>query len=317
LPAQGAVHFVTLRIESVMNDAIAIVLFRTLLTFIKKEFTTLSFFFAILDFLKIFFGSIGIALLVGVFSALLTKHTNFSKYPTLELILIIQYAFASYLIAEGLLLSGIVTVLFVGMFMGHYTSHNLSNKGNLISKKFFHTIAVIAETFVFTYLGLAIFSYERSKHYFDVGLIVLSIPIILLARGFNIFPLTFLINLWRTPDKKIGFNTQIMMWFAGLRGAIAFVLALMVPTVAKAEMLTTTLIIVVFTVLIFGGLTVPLLKLLNIEMHEEGETRVINNKGANRFWVFDRAVILPFLTHKQKLEIKMDEELPNDSSSII
>jgi len=147
--------------ESVMNDAIAIVLYRTLITFVSEEFTALSCLFAFLNFLKIFFGSMGIAIAIGMLSTFVFKFTTLDRYPTLELILLILYAFASYLLAEGLKLSGIVSVLFCGIFMGHYTSHNLSKKAEGVSKKLFHVIAVIAETFVFTYLGLAIFSYEK------------------------------------------------------------------------------------------------------------------------------------------------------------
>jgi len=99
-----------------------------------------------------------------------------------------------------------------------------------------------------------------------------------------------------------------MIWFSGLRGAIAFALALMVPTAAHPEILTTTLIIVVFTVLVLGGLTVPVLKCLGIEMGKDEEELNDNVAFArsNRFWRFDRTILIPFFTRKPKLEI--DEE---------
>jgi len=43
------------------------------------------------------------------------------------------------------------------------------------------------------------------------------------------------------------------MWFAGLRGAMAFALTLNVPTPEQRAILTTTLILVLFTVLVLGG----------------------------------------------------------------
>ena len=42
------------------------------------------------------------------------------------MLLVIIYAFAAYLLAEGLRLSGIVAILFVGITMAHYTYGNLS-----------------------------------------------------------------------------------------------------------------------------------------------------------------------------------------------
>lgn len=60
------------------------------------------------------------------------------------------------------------------------------------------------------------------------------------------------------------------MWFSGLRGAIAFVLALDLPAQHFAEhyrvLVSTTLMIVLFTILILGGSTLPLLKVLRLHV---------------------------------------------------
>jgi NhaP-type Na+/H+ or K+/H+ antiporter len=48
---------------------------------------------------------------------------------------------------------------------------------------------------------------------------------IAVGRALNIYPLSFLINLSRKPDHKIAFNNQHLMFFSGLRGAMAFALA--------------------------------------------------------------------------------------------
>lgn len=56
---------------------------------------------------------------------------------------------------------------------------------------------------------------------------------------------------------------QFIMWFSGLRGAIAFALSLHMD-IGKEEkrqvLVTTTLIIILFTVLILGGSTMPIMK---------------------------------------------------------
>lgn len=54
---------------------------------------------------------------------------------------------------------------------------------------------------------------------------------------------------------------------AGLRGAMAFALALNLPLASGTLILTTTLVICVLTVIIFGGLTGKMLQLLDIDMH--------------------------------------------------
>jgi len=81
----------------------------------------------------------------------------------------------------------------------------------------------------------------------------------------NIFPLAWVVNKFRKV--KINSQSQLIMWFTGLRGAIAFALALNVQGRHGAVILSTTLGIVLFTIVVFGGTTLPLLKF----------TRMINN----------------------------------------
>ena len=93
-----------------------------------------------------------------------------------------------------------------------------------------------------------------------------SIPILLLARAANIFPLVGIANLRREKNNRVPFNHQVMMWFSGIRGAMAFSLTVDVPSHSKTIIQTTTLIIVFITVIVFGGLTVPVLKFLRIKV---------------------------------------------------
>ncbi|OBS71804.1 hypothetical protein A6R68_13619, partial [Neotoma lepida] len=86
---------------------------------------------------------------------------------------------------------------------------------------------------------------------------------IFVARACNIYPLSFLLNLGR--KQKIAWNFQHMMMFSGLRGAIAFALAIRnTESQPKQMMFTTTLLLVFFTVWVFGGGTTPMLTWLQI-----------------------------------------------------
>ena len=67
------------------------------------------------------------------------------------------------------------------------------------------------------------------------------------------YPLSFVINLaTKKPEEKITQRFQFMMWWAGLRGAIAFALSMQINWEAGPLIVTTTLMIVVITVVIFG-----------------------------------------------------------------
>ncbi len=84
------------------------------------------------------------------------------------------------------------------------------------------------------------------------------------GRVVNIYILSFILNLGRS--KKISFRFQHMLMFAGLRGAIAFALAIRnTQNEVRQLIFTTTLCIVMVTVLINGGLTTLALQCLKIK----------------------------------------------------
>jgi len=187
------------------------------------------------------------------------------KYPYLESAVVALFGYSSYLLAEGSSLSGIVAILFCGIAMGQYTFENLSKESQVLSMNFFAIMALLTETLVFGYLGLALFVFEEI---FDIFFIFAGIAIILIARAANIYPLTAIVNAARRSSggSIINQRYQFFMWFAGLRGAIAFILAIDVPTPSGAVMRSTTIVIVYFTIFVMGGLTIPILNMLKIPM---------------------------------------------------
>jgi hypothetical protein len=89
----------------------------------------------------------------------------------------------------------------------------------------------------------------------DPWLIILSILFCAGARALNTFPFSACANIKR--KKKIPMKMQIVIWFAGLRGAIAFALAMTLTTPNAGYIITTTLCIVIFTTVVCGGTTEP------------------------------------------------------------
>eukprot|EP00656_Telonema_subtile_P011206 TRINITY_DN15519_c0_g1_i3.p1 TRINITY_DN15519_c0_g1~~TRINITY_DN15519_c0_g1_i3.p1 ORF type:complete len:278 (+),score=62.08 TRINITY_DN15519_c0_g1_i3:147-980(+) len=89
----------------------------------------------------------------------------------------------------------------------------------------------------------------------------------------NIYPLTYILN--KFIKNKIGPRKQFTMWFSGLRGAIAFVLALQASEDFKSQhgdtILTTTIMVIFFTVFVFGGYIWPVLEKLELLQPRSGE----------------------------------------------
>lgn len=57
--------------------------------------------------------------------------------------------------------AGIMAILFCGIVMSHYTHYNLSTVTQITMQQTMRTLSFIAETCVFAYLGLAIFSFRH------------------------------------------------------------------------------------------------------------------------------------------------------------
>jgi len=150
--------------------------------------------------------------------------------------------------------------------MKHYNWYSISSDAQTTTHHLFKTVAFVAETFVFVYLGMNVTGFYSFHLKWDPVLIVFSLIACLVSRMVNIFPLSFIANLGR--KNKISFKMQIMVWFAGLRGAIAFALALNMRTSHRSEVITTTLFLVLFTTIILGSSTSFVLKTLDLDASE-------------------------------------------------
>eukprot|EP00027_Filamoeba_sp_ATCC50430_P008809 CAMPEP_0168549282 /NCGR_PEP_ID=MMETSP0413-20121227/5018_1 /TAXON_ID=136452 /ORGANISM="Filamoeba nolandi, Strain NC-AS-23-1" /LENGTH=432 /DNA_ID=CAMNT_0008579655 /DNA_START=158 /DNA_END=1453 /DNA_ORIENTATION=- len=219
--------------ESVLNDAVAIVLFRTLSDFTGNNFTFGD-----------FVSCVGRFILISLSS--------------------MMFAYVSYLVAELAETSGVMSLFLTGVTMKHYPWYSISKEGQTTSEHAFKIMAFAAETFVFVYLGINITaSISNTDYAWDPLLLLIATFLCLLSRAFNIFGLTALANLKR--KKKITGNMQIMLWFAGLRGAVAYSLSLNIDTKNRSYIVTTTLFLVLFTTLVEGGLTAPLINKLGLK----------------------------------------------------
>lgn len=308
--------------ESVMNDAVAIVLSSSIVAYQPSganshKFDASALFKSIGVFIGIFSGSFVMGAATGVVTALVTKFTKLHCFPLLETALFFLMSWSTFLLAEACGFTGVVAVLFCGITQAHYTYNNLSEESTKRTKQLFEVLHFLAENFIFSYMGLALFTFQN--HIFSPMFIIGAFIAIFIGRALNIYPLSFLLNLGRRH--KITGNFQHMMMFAGLRGAMAFALAIRdTATYARQMMFSTTLLIVFFTVWVFGGGTTPMLSWLHIrvgvdpdqDFQPTGDSfQVLQGDGSQdqsrtkqesawffRLWyTFDHNYLKPILTH--------------------
>ena len=160
------------------------------------------------------------------------------------------------------------------------------------------------ESFVFAYIGMSTFGIEG--HDLNVVFVALSFLFCLVGRALNTFPLSLALNKLR--KRKVPFGTQFVIWFSGLRGAIAFALSLEIDTENKNLLKTTTLAIVLLTTFCIGGGTLPLLEFLKIvgPRSKTLPVAMLQEKEAitqSKMWFLraDREIITPFLCKHDKI----------------
>ncbi|KAG6051437.1 hypothetical protein E4U17_006178 [Claviceps sp. LM77 group G4] len=260
--------------ESILNDAIAIVIFETAQKYNKGEASSygiLSFFEATGIFLLVFFTSLLIGVVVGVGTALLLKFTYLRRYTKIESCLIFLIAYATYFFSHGIHLSGIVSLLFCGITLKHYAYFNMSRRTQLTTKFIFQITSQLSENFIFIYLGLALFTDNALS--FEPPLIIVTILAVCAARWVAVFPLSKAINWFiryraRRRGLEVGdelpYNYQAMLFWAGLRGAVGVALAALLTGENAYPLRATVLVVVVLTVIIFGGTTARMLEILGI-----------------------------------------------------
>uniref|UniRef100_A0A8D2Q1T1 Sodium/hydrogen exchanger n=1 Tax=Varanus komodoensis TaxID=61221 RepID=A0A8D2Q1T1_VARKO len=300
--------------ESVLNDAVAIVLSSSIVAYQPTggnahAFDAAAFFKSVGVFLGIFSGSFMMGLVTGVVTnTYVTKFTKLHCFPLLETALFFLMSWSTFLLAEACGFTGVVSVLFCGIAQAHYTYNNLSVESRSRTKQLFEVLHFLAENFIFSYMGLALFTFQ--KHVFSPVFIIGAFIAVFLGRAAHIYPLSFFLNLGRRH--KISWNFQHMMMFSGLRGAMAFALAIRdTATYAHQMMFSTTLLIVFFTVWIVGGGTTPMLSWLNIRVGVDpdqdppptNDTEQRNQAKKESVWIFrlwysfDHNYLKPILTH--------------------
>ena len=254
--------------ESVLNDAVAIVITRTLEDYEMNQlengqngFGITAMFGSILQFLYVFGVSFIVGSIIACFNALITKFSRIRDLPELESTLLILMSYNAYLLAEMLHLSGIVAILFCGICQAHYTFNNLSEESKGITRQFSSVLNFICENFIFLYVGVSMFVCRT--HNYNLPFVIGSFIAIIVGRAANIYPLSFLLN--RIRRTKIPWNSQHMLFLSGLRGAIAFGLSVnLTLTPSRNIIRTTTQIIILVTVIISGGSTTNVLLWLKI-----------------------------------------------------
>jgi CPA1 family monovalent cation:H+ antiporter len=227
--------------ESLFNDGTAIVIFTlAVAAYLTGQF---DLFQGAVDFVRVAGGGLLVGLTLGwLASRLIAQIDDHLVETTLTTVL----AFGSFLFAEQILhVSGVLAVVAAGLVNGNIGPQGMSPTTRIVVLNFWEYVAFLANSAVFLLIGLDI---ELPALLADLGNILWAILAILVARAITIYGLS------RLGKSMPGAWRHVLYW-GGLRGAIALALALSLPPqfgAGRQTLLMMTFGVVLFTLLVQG-----------------------------------------------------------------
>ncbi|XP_068584847.1 sodium/hydrogen exchanger 5 isoform X1 [Cebidichthys violaceus] len=250
--------------ESLVNDAVTVVLYKVYISFVEvgpENVQTADYFKGVASFLIVSIGGTLVGLVFAILLGFITRFTK--KVRIIEPLFVFLLVYLAYLTAELFSLSAILSMTFCGIGANKYVEANISQKSRTTVKYTMKTLASIAETIIFIFLGIS--AVDKSKWAWDTGLVSCTLVFIFVFRAAGVIGQTWVLNRFRlVPLDKID---QVVMSYGGLRGAVAFALVVLLDgdhVKAKDYFVATTIVVVFFTVM-FQGLTIkPLVNWLKV-----------------------------------------------------
>ncbi|EGG13895.1 hypothetical protein DFA_11656 [Cavenderia fasciculata] len=297
--------------ESIFNDAASLILFKAVAGYSGPNDIWIS----TLMFLGVTVGSIALGIVIALLASILLKMLNLNQYPTQETLIVLIFSYASYSLGDALHLSGILSTFVCGMTFSHYGVHNLTSDGQMVIQQFLRLLAFAFETITFIYIGITLSMYNYTSNGFSVTLFVWLAVFSILFRAASVFPIIGLLNRLGLSD--ISMPIQLIIALSGLRGAVSFSLVLSgtftsdyAPYIKEH-----VLLLVYFTIFVFGGSTYPSLKALHLDKTQfESNDSNRSNRYVSYFNYLDQKYFIRWLTKNYQIHPQKHSDVDNDSN---
>ena len=168
-------------------------------------------------------------------------------------------AYGSFFLAERFHCSGVLAALTAGMVVGNFrSSGSISAAGRHALGPFWEYLAFVANSLIFLLIG----AQEAQQHFEGLWAPVFAaIVLVTLGRAVAIYPLC---ALFARSRLKVDLRYQHVLFWGGLRGALALALALSLPDDLPHQnaIVAITFAVVAFSVFAQGLTITPLLRKL-------------------------------------------------------
>jgi monovalent cation:H+ antiporter, CPA1 family len=248
--------------ESLFNDATSIVLARIMLgVLLAGQVSGAAVARGALDFALVFIGGLAVGAILGLVVAFLLGAVGSDLY--LEITLTTILAYLSFLVAEEVLhVSGVTATLAAGLTVGGWGRVKISLPIRHHLDQFWAYIAFIANALIFLMVGLRV---DLSQLWANATLLTWVIVAMLVSRAVVVYGLMPLVG--RLPRAEpIGGAYRAVIFWGGLRGAVALAIVLSLPAFPERETFVALVMGAVLFTLLAKGLTIePLVRRLGLD----------------------------------------------------
>ena len=236
--------------ESLFNDGTAAVAFALALA--VSAGGSITFPGAVMKFIVVVGGSLVVGAVIAGAAGLLIGTTE-EHLP--EVAISVVAAFGSFLAAEWFHFSGVLSTLATGLIVGGSGfAPALTSRGKEALTDFWEFAAFVANSLIFLLIGAQIASFRSAG---SIRLVIVAIGMAALGRAASVYPIC---GLFHRSRAAVPFRQQHVLFWGGLRGALALALALSIQTGARMNILTATFAVVAFSIVVQGLTIKPLLR---------------------------------------------------------
>ena len=258
--------------ESLFNDGTVAVIFGVAVAAVGAT-EALTFGGVALTFLKTVFGGIVCGGLVGYGAVLLAGRTD---DHLVEITFTSIAAYGSFLLAEHFHLSGVLATLTAGVIVGNVGSLGaITDRGHEAVESFWEYVGFVANSLIFLLIGIRLAKVNVLAEWLPV---LVTIVFVTLGRAVAVYGVT---AGWTRSSQRVSLPHKHILFWGGLRGALALALALGLPEnlPLRAEIITVAFAAVAFSVIVQGLTVTPLLRYLG-EIRPDEPTNVEGAEGA-------------------------------------
>ena len=267
--------------ESLLNDGTAAVIFGVAVVLASGE--NLSGMDIVSSLLKTIAGGILCGAVVAIGALLLVGRTD---DHLVEITFTTVAAYGSFLVAEHFGLSGVLATITAGLTMGNFKLFGaMSVHGRESVQAFWQYAAFVANSLVFLLIGM----HEAHQNFIAIWLpAVAAIALVTLGRAVAIYPCCL---LFAGSSLRVTGKQQHVLFWGGLRGALALALCLGLPPAVplREQIITVSFAVVAFSVFAQGLTMAPFLRWMgelsrdrNQNSRKAGRIAISGNESSDR-----------------------------------